>query len=116
MSKIYKAEELVRQRISDASKWAETFIDMYGSRLNEVDTGLMIGWFANAMMTVYDTKQPEIEQLKQQRDAFQESAMLWMQLYGAMTKERNRWRDLAENWMLDHDKLKNKYEPEEVSE
>lgn len=33
---------------TDAMVWAEEFMKNFGNRLNEIDTGLMIGWFANA--------------------------------------------------------------------
>lgn len=34
---------------ADAQIWAKTFMEIWGSRLNEIDEGLMLGWFANAI-------------------------------------------------------------------
>jgi hypothetical protein len=39
---------------TDAAIWASAFIQMWGDKLHEVDEGLMIGWFANAMMRMVD--------------------------------------------------------------
>jgi hypothetical protein len=38
----------------DAREWAKEFQRVWGDRLNEVDEELMVGWFANAIMTGYD--------------------------------------------------------------
>jgi len=38
----------------DASKWADEFMRLFGQRLQDVDEGLMLGWFANAIMTGFD--------------------------------------------------------------
>jgi len=39
----------------DAQIWAKEFMHTFGAdRRNEIDEGLMIGWFANAIMTGYD--------------------------------------------------------------
>jgi hypothetical protein len=40
----------------DAQAWAKEFMRLWGERLSEVDEGLMIGWFANAIMAGYDHK------------------------------------------------------------
>lgn len=34
---------------TDAQVWTKTFMEIWGSRLNEIDEGLMLGWFANAI-------------------------------------------------------------------
>lgn len=42
----------------DGHKWAKEFIKMWNGRVvgyGEVDEGLMIGWFCNAIMQGYDT-------------------------------------------------------------
>jgi hypothetical protein len=39
---------------SDASVWAEEFIKEFGPRKEDIDEGLMIGWFANAICTATD--------------------------------------------------------------
>jgi hypothetical protein len=36
---------------TDALVWAEYFMELFGDRRDEIDTGLMIGWFANAIET-----------------------------------------------------------------
>lgn len=34
---------------TDALVWAEEFMKNFGDKLDQIDVGLMIGWFANAM-------------------------------------------------------------------
>jgi hypothetical protein len=34
---------------TDAAVWAAEFMALFGSRLEDIDEGLMIGWFANAI-------------------------------------------------------------------
>lgn len=34
---------------TDAMVWAETFMEIWDDRLDEIDVGLMLCWFANAM-------------------------------------------------------------------
>lgn len=41
----------------DAQKWAQEFMRIWSGRWAEVDEGLMIGWFANAIMRGYDEGQ-----------------------------------------------------------
>jgi hypothetical protein len=36
---------------TDASVWAEEFMAEFGDRKQDIDEGLMIGWFANAIET-----------------------------------------------------------------
>jgi hypothetical protein len=36
---------------TDAKRWAREFIALFGTRLDEVDEGLMLSWFANAIET-----------------------------------------------------------------
>lgn len=40
----------------DAQDWAEAFMKSWGHRLDKIDTVLMIGWFANALMRGYDER------------------------------------------------------------
>ena len=41
----------------DAQKWAQEFMRIWSGRWSEVDEGLMIGWFANAIMRGFDEGQ-----------------------------------------------------------
>lgn len=34
---------------TDAMVWAEEFMRNFGDKLDQIDRGLMVGWFANAM-------------------------------------------------------------------
>lgn len=34
---------------TDAMVWAEEFMKNFGDKLDQIDEGLMVGWFANAM-------------------------------------------------------------------
>lgn len=36
---------------SDAQQWAREFIARFGAKLVEIDEGLMLAWFANAIET-----------------------------------------------------------------
>ena len=45
----------------DANVWAKEFVRIWGHRLGEVDEALMVGWFANAIMSGYDKAQPDAE-------------------------------------------------------
>jgi hypothetical protein len=36
----------------DASKWADAFLQIHGDK--PIDHGVMLGWFANAMMAMHD--------------------------------------------------------------
>lgn len=38
----------------DARDWAQAFMRRFGERLHEIDEGLMITWFANALMCGFD--------------------------------------------------------------
>lgn len=38
----------------DAKVWAEEFMRLFGDKRQEIDEGLMIAWFANAIMRGYD--------------------------------------------------------------
>lgn len=46
-------EDLVKNQDTDAQKWAAAFIDSFKGK-NQPDESDMIGWFANAMMTMHD--------------------------------------------------------------
>jgi len=56
----------------DAKLWAEEFMRIFGSKMDKIDEGLMIAWFANAIMKGYDVgceRQAEtIRKLEEQRD------------------------------------------------
>lgn len=39
---------------TDAQKWADEFMAIFGERRDDIDSGLMIGWFANAIMAGHD--------------------------------------------------------------
>ena len=46
------------QRSTDASVWASAFMEhkeRNGWSLEEIDEGLMLAWFANAMMAMHDS-------------------------------------------------------------
>jgi len=36
---------------TDAQEWAQEFMRLFGDRRDEIDEGLMISWFANAIET-----------------------------------------------------------------
>lgn len=38
----------------DGHKWAKGFMELFGTRLGEVDEALMIAWFCNSIMAGYD--------------------------------------------------------------
>src|SRR5688572_2805807 len=38
----------------DAADWAAEFMRLFGDKRDKIDEGLMIGWFANALMRGYD--------------------------------------------------------------
>lgn len=48
------AEPMSKSVRMDAREWAREFLRIWGGRWAEVDEGLMIGWFANAIMRGYD--------------------------------------------------------------
>ena len=50
--------------IFDASLWAKQFIRMFGDRKDEIDEGLMLGWFSNAIMCGYDHARRESKDLE----------------------------------------------------
>lgn len=39
------------QNTTDGQIWAQEFMRLFGDRRDEIDEGLMIGWFANAIET-----------------------------------------------------------------
>jgi len=53
---------------TDAYKWADAFMQLWGAKLSEVDHGLMIGWFANAIMAQYDESRKAHEALKAENE------------------------------------------------
>lgn len=44
----------------DGQKWAQEFMRIWSGRWSEVDEGLMIGWFANAIMRGFDEGQSRL--------------------------------------------------------
>lgn len=60
MSDAQKQVELLLET-TDALVWAEEFMKNFGDRLNEIDTGLMIGWFANAFAAKESTRSTDDE-------------------------------------------------------
>lgn len=42
---------------TDAQTWAREFMSLFGKRKDDIDEGLMIGWFANAIETGRDAGQ-----------------------------------------------------------
>ena len=53
----------------DAQKWAKFFIKTKEDNnwtVDDIDEGLMIGWFANAIMEMNDIKEREIDELRKQ--------------------------------------------------
>lgn len=60
-----KVDEKKLRSTIDASAWAREFSKV----CPEVDEGLMIGWFANAMMNVFDYKDREHESAKYDRES-----------------------------------------------
>jgi hypothetical protein len=53
-----KPIDLVKTQERDAQKWAQSFIETKKEKdwsLDYIDEELMIGWFANAMMAMYDS-------------------------------------------------------------
>ena len=38
----------------DAAAWAKFFMECYANYKEPLDEGIMIGWFANAMMAMHD--------------------------------------------------------------
>jgi hypothetical protein len=39
---------------TDALAWAQEFMRKFGDRKEDIDEGLMLAWFANAMVTAVD--------------------------------------------------------------
>lgn len=58
---------------ADASLWAKAFVETkqkMGWTLDQIDEGLMLAWFANAMMRMHDhceTREEQAERLRQVR-------------------------------------------------
>lgn len=43
----------------DAKIWAKEFMRIFGNKKEKIDEELMIGWFANSIMTGYDKAKTE---------------------------------------------------------
>jgi len=51
----------------DAKIWAEEFMKLFGKSLSQIDEGLMLSWFANAIMAGYDkAKREALTAIKQE--------------------------------------------------
>jgi hypothetical protein len=54
---------------TDVVVWAKEFMELFGDRKNEIDEGLMIAWFANALCCGMDHQrwkmEPKLAKLKQ---------------------------------------------------
>lgn len=46
----------------DAERWAAEFMEKFGDKKEQIDHGLMLAWFANAIMCGYDNAHWEIEE------------------------------------------------------
>lgn len=53
----------------DAQVWAKEFMSLFADRKEEIDEGLMIAWFANAIMTGYDHQRWQLEKEGRIKDA-----------------------------------------------
>ena len=54
MSTAIENEEPNFRNTMDAKLWAEAFMRRFEHRKDEIDEGLMLTWFANAIMAGYD--------------------------------------------------------------
>lgn len=53
--KLEQASNAVSKTLSfDAQDWARAFMGLFGHRKDEIDEGLMLAWFANALMRGFD--------------------------------------------------------------
>jgi len=52
--------EIDLHQTTDAHIWAKEFMRIIVDKNIEIDEGLMISWFANSIMTMYDTRNSEI--------------------------------------------------------
>lgn len=63
-----KPEDLIKTRNTNAMEWAKAFkYTVLSNQLNYeeiLDEGYMVGWFANAIMTMSDLKDEEILRLE----------------------------------------------------
>lgn len=55
--------DLVKEQNTDAQKWAKAFMDTKEKNNFVIDEALMIGWFANAIMTMNDKLKNEEKDL-----------------------------------------------------
>ncbi len=55
----------------NAKLWAEEFMRLFGERRQDIDEGLMIGWFANAMQAGEHHYRRKCDELQEQVVALQ---------------------------------------------
>lgn len=70
---------------TDASKWAEFFMQTKAEKkwtIDDIDLGLMIGWFANAMMAMHDAH-PKLSALEKANQRIKELEEQMPSLAGA---------------------------------
>lgn len=85
----YKAmpsHEMVQACGQDAHKWAQAFCQFYPPGSQAPDLELVIGWFANAMMTMWDVTNSNITH---------DDAALCDHISN-LVRNRDLWRELAE--------------------
>ena len=91
---------------TDAQAWAKLFIETTKDMDRDVfrDEGYMIAWFANAMMAMYDSMDPqkaanEILRLRKSRNEILEEAALNAEGFGGSTNDaKNYWaREISES-------------------
>lgn len=59
--------DLIKDQNTDAQAWAKSFMSTMECgyfKPEEIDEGLMISWFANVMMTMYDNVHGHYQKLK----------------------------------------------------
>lgn len=56
--------ELELLSTTDAQVWAQEFLRLFGERRDDLDEGLMVSWFANAIETGRSAGHAEIERLR----------------------------------------------------
>ena len=67
----------------DAKVWAKEFMRIFGNAKERIDEGLMIGWFANSIMTGYDKG---YKQAQNDDDLFSENT------FETATKIEPKWK------------------------
>ena len=69
--------DLVKSQSRSAALWARSFMNGFCNDLSKIDEGLMLGWFANAMMAMHDSiYNNEIKLLRQKEDKLKSLLLL----------------------------------------